>query len=82
MLLTYQSLIREILKKASELLTATGIAGDFDKVDYVAIFSKSEQDYESFLTAVKHDGLVLKVMENGTLFKLNIPLETNYGKVP
>jgi hypothetical protein len=81
----YQEIVQYIVEKATQLLIAKKIKDGVGKIDYVAIFPESEQEFQSLQEILKHDGLPVKVTTTGTVYKLNksveVPLEEGIGDV-
>lgn len=72
-----QEMIQSVVSQAKELKDKY-IAEDNSKVNYVAIFSQSDNEYKDLLEAIKEIGEVILDTKTGPLFKITL-LDTVTG---
>jgi len=72
-----QKMIQSIVSQAKELKDKH-LIGDDSRVNYVAIFSQSDDEYKDSLEAIKEIGGVIMDTRTGPLFKI-APLDTVAG---
>lgn len=78
----WQIIVGIITKKAAKLLQDIQVHQGFGKIDYVAIFPKSEDEYNEFMSNLKKVGDPIRIVPTGTVFQLRKPLVTPQGRIP
>ena len=72
-----QKMIQLIVSQAKEMKDKH-MAGDDSSVNYAAIFSQDDDEYEDLIEAIKEFGEVILDTKTGSLFKIT-PLDTAAG---
>lgn len=77
----WKGIVHGVTEKANRLLEEKQIDQDAGQIDYVAIFPKNQDGYNSLMVSLGQAGEPVRVVPTGTVFKLREPLETPHGIV-
>ena len=78
----WQERIGQVTEQADKLLKDKGVLEGVGRIDYAAIFPKSEQEYSELMSVLQTNGEPVREVPTGTVFQLREPLQTPQGEVP